>query len=83
MLKFLLIVLLIGFLFFKIFGLFFRVLLGGQTAPKSNHRSYQNHQSQSRRSADGNVNIDYVPNDSNKSQKAFKGGEYVDYEEIN
>lgn len=84
MLKFLLIVFLIGFIFFKLLGLFFKVLLGGSATEKSGHRAYQNQQYQSTKSTDGNVNIDYVPNgnESKKSSKTFTGGEYVDYEEI-
>ncbi|UII34494.1 DUF4834 family protein [Fulvivirga ulvae] len=83
MLKFLIIAFLIGFLFFKLLGLFFRILIGRSAADRSGGRAYQNQQYQSGRSNDGNVNIDYVPkNGSNKSPKAFKGGEYVDYEEI-
>lgn len=79
MFKFLVIVFLIGFLLTKVLGLFFRVLAGGSTS-RPNQRGYQQ-QYQSGRSKDGNVNIDYVPNGS-KAPKNFKGGEYVDYEEI-
>ncbi|ELR69917.1 hypothetical protein C900_04440 [Fulvivirga imtechensis AK7] len=83
MLKFFIIVFLIGFLAFKVLGLFFRVLLGGSAADRSGQRSYQNQQYQSGRSTDGNVNIDYVPNGKSKgTSKEFKGGEYVEYEEI-
>ena len=84
MIKFLLIILLIGFLLTKVLGLFFRVLAGGSATNKTGQRGYQNQQYQSKRSQDGNVNIEYVPdnNESNKASKAFKGGEYVDYEEI-
>ncbi len=35
--------------------------------------------------ADGNVNIDYIPEEDKKNGKGprnFKGGEYVDYEEV-
>lgn len=37
-----------------------------------------------RRTTNGNVDIDYVPKNGSKSSnsKEFKGGEYVDYEEI-
>lgn len=34
---------------------------------------------------DGNVNIDYIPDEDKKKRKNtgnFKGGEYVDYEEV-
>lgn len=81
--KFFVIMLLVGFLFFKLLNLFFRVLLGGSATNRSDNRTYQNQQYQSGRGNDGNVNIDHVPNEgSKKTPKAFKGGEYVDYEEI-
>lgn len=83
MLKFLIIVFLVGFLLFKLLGLFFRILIGRSATDRSGSRTYQNQQYQSGRSHDGNVNIDYVPgNGSKKEPKTFKGGEYVDYEEI-
>ena len=30
----------------------------------------------------GNVRVDYVPEDYQKTKKDFEGGQYVDYEEI-
>jgi hypothetical protein len=36
---------------------------------------------QKKRPKDGNVDVDYVPNDYNKS-KTSRSGDYVDYEEI-
>lgn len=83
MLKFLIITFLIGFLAFKVLGLFFRVLLGGSATERSGQKSYQSQQYQSKRTGNGNVNIDYVPNGKSKgTSKEFKGGEYVEYEEI-
>ena len=39
---------------------------------------------QPRRAPDGSINVDYVPKEDKKerSTQDFKGGEYVDYEEI-
>ena len=84
MLKFLLIVILVGFLLFKVLGLFFRVLLGGSATERSHGRAHQNQYNSSKRNADGNINIDYVPGNGKekKAPKNFKGGEYVDYEEV-
>ena len=48
------------------------------------HRRGQQQQSQ-QRSSDGSINVDYVPSSEekkNRSTQDFKGGEYVDYEEI-
>ncbi|MFD2512781.1 DUF4834 family protein [Pontibacter locisalis] len=50
---------------------------------KQQQRQYQDfHQnnSQSNGKAKGNVKIDYVPDQPDR--KDFKGGEYVDYEEV-
>lgn len=84
--KLLLIIILVGFLLSKVFGFFFRVLLGNSAADRANGKAHQNQQYQnnSRKSADGNVNIDYVPKngEAKEAPKAFKGGEYVDYEEV-
>ena len=46
------------------------------------HRRDQ--QRQSRRAPDGSINVDYVPKDEKRerSTQDFKGGEYVDYEEV-
>ena len=47
------------------------------------HRREQQ-QRQARRSPDGSINVDYIPSEEKKerSTQDFKGGEYVDYEEI-
>lgn len=75
MLKFLLIVGLIGFLLFRVLGVFFKVLTGST----ANQRP-QNYR-HSRKPKDGNVNVDYIP-EKGKKGKGYKGGEYVDYEEL-
>ena len=39
--------------------------------------------SSGRKRTDGDINIDYVPNEKGgKGKKGFKGGDYVDYEEV-
>lgn len=39
--------------------------------------------SQRKRARNSNVDIDYVPDDKKQSQTdKFKGGEYIDYEEV-
>jgi len=32
---------------------------------------------------DGKISIDYVPQDKKGGKSDFKGGDYVDYEEVN
>jgi len=83
MFKFLLILFIVGYLFIKVGGFIFRVFLGGLGAKAANQQGARSsQQSQKRRTADG-VSIDFVPDSKNeRSAKNFKGGEYVDYEEI-
>ena len=49
--------------------------------PKHRREQQQKH---SHRSSDGGIHVDYVPKEEKKerSTQDFKGGEYVDYEEI-
>ena len=59
-------------------GLLFRYLLRGT----STNRPGQRYAQQARRPADGNVNVDFVPNDKEQKKGKFDGGEYVDYEDV-
>jgi hypothetical protein len=92
--KFLLIFLIVIFVIYKLSGFFMRILLsslgdsaresfGGQR-PGGERNAYGRKKHQ--KPMDGNVNIDYVPEQKKKHTKKsapkFKGGEYVDYEEI-
>lgn len=80
MFKFLLILFLIGYLFFKIGGFLFRLFLG-RTAKAAQERQYKQN-NKGRTTKDG-INIDHVPNQKGKRTGGnFKGGEYVDYEEL-
>jgi len=75
MFKILAIIVLFIFLF-RTVGFFLRLLLGGTFASKPNFQ-----QSQRRKRSDGNLNVDYSP-DKDKKKGDFKGGEYVDYEDL-
>lgn len=85
MFKVLLITFLIGYIFFKVGGFLFRIFLGRLGAKAAYNQSRQNYSQntqQKKRTADG-INIEFAPEDKNKrSAKNFRGGEYVDYEEI-
>jgi len=67
--RILIIIALVCYVFYKL-GIF-RLLLGS---------SVRGH-AQFRRPGDGNVHIDSIPPDKQKKSE-FKGGEYVDYEEV-
>jgi len=76
MLKFLLIVFIISYAVYKLGGFFFKVLtLGGNATPQNQRQARP-----SKRPSGGNVDINYVPKNGEKDD--FKGGEYVDFEEV-
>lgn len=80
MLKFLIIVVLLGYIFFKGLGFVIRLILGGSSVNQFGGQQQKNQGQQ--KPKNGNVNVDYVPKDANNDQKKFKGGEYVDFEEV-
>ncbi len=80
MFKFLLILFLIGYLFFKIGGFLFRLFLGRTAKAAQERQTKQNNRG--RTTKDG-IHIDHVPNEKGKRTGGnFKGGEYVDYEDV-
>jgi len=78
MLKILAIVFVVSYLTYKVGGFLLRALSValGQDPAQRNFRG------KSKKSKDGNVNIDHVPKDKKGGNKGYKGGEYVDYEEL-
>lgn len=89
MLKFLLILFLVGYVFYKVSGFLFRMLFYKayqQQSQQSARAGGQRTQAQgyAKRPADGNVQIDHIPppNDKSKSKADFNGGDYVEYEEV-
>lgn len=80
MFKFLLILFLIGYIIFKIGGFFFRLFLG-RTAKAAQERQYKQN-NKGKTTKDG-ISIDHIPNQNGKRTGGnFKGGEYVDYEDV-
>lgn len=82
MLKFLVITFLIGYLIFKLIGFAFRSVLRSSASSYGQQQSNQQSNYSGKKPSDGNVNIDYVPKKDQRDKKNFKGGEYVDFEEI-
>jgi hypothetical protein len=78
MLKFLAILFIISYVTYKFGGFIMRTLytVMGQDPTQRNF----NNQSQKKSGSD--INIDYVPKDKKAGNSTFKGGEYVDYEEV-
>jgi hypothetical protein len=80
MFKFLLVVFIVGYVLFKGLGFFIKTILGGSSV----HVNRSGNQPQPGRQPSGtNLRVDHIPNKSStKPKKNFKGGEYVDFEEL-
>ena len=76
MLKFFAVVALLYF-FFRAVGQVMRAVLGGSTASKTAQNPYARQQRTKREG----LHVDSMPNQA-KEKKDFKGGDYVDYEEV-
>lgn len=77
MLKVLIILILVGYVFFKASAFVLNVLFGGLKGG-STYRS--NRQTQD--NSNTNVNIEIKKKRGQRNSNDFKGGEYVDYEEV-
>lgn len=88
MLKFLIILVLIIYLLYRVGGFLFRLFFLNaseyqQQQQQQRRTGSYDHHSDKRKAPDSNLNIDYVPRDSKgKKIDGYKGGEYVDYEEV-
>jgi hypothetical protein len=74
------------YLVYRLFSFFFRglfMIMGKRVFERAQKQHYRQ-RDQQYRAPDGSVRIEHVPpKDNNKKQQAdFRGGEYVDYEEI-
>ncbi|MEP0984881.1 DUF4834 domain-containing protein [Ekhidna sp.] len=79
MLKIIIILILIGYVFYRVTSFIFSGMFRGFT--RDQQFGNQRYSGSSKRAPNSNVNIDNFPNRSKKGDK-FGGGEYVDYEEI-
>lgn len=78
MFKFLIILILIIYTFYKVAGFFFRLVFGNlRSDPGSFKRRPQPH-----KAPNSNLNIDKIPVEPSKAKTDFRGGEYVDFEEV-
>ncbi len=76
----------IFYMLFRVARFFIKVLLGSnftKRAATSSQGSYQQQDYQEQKNS--NIHIDYAPSVNKKKSKksGFKGGEYVDFEEVN
>jgi len=85
MFKFLLLLFVFIWVIAKLGGFILRTLFGGFTT-QARQQTYQSQgqRSQQRQPRDGNVSIDFNPRDRQPSKDGgnFKGGDYVNYEEV-
>lgn len=84
MLRILLIIFLVGYVIYKISNFFFKVMyFSAAKQQAAQQEQNQSNNTYARRPADGNVNIDYIPNEP-KPRNSTKNseGDYVDYEEV-
>ncbi|MEM9329475.1 MAG: hypothetical protein AAGA85_27690 [Bacteroidota bacterium] len=73
--KFFLIILLLTYVIYKVGGVLGRIIMVG--------RDLTGEADKRKNPKGSNVNLDYVPGEKNqKKGKGYKGGEYVDYEEV-
>lgn len=86
MLKFLLITILIFYIIYRLGGFVFRMLFSNAFQQQRNFHEQQRqqyYQHQAKTPPNSNVKVDYVPKDKERKEKQdFKGGQYVDYEEV-
>ena len=68
-------------LFLRSIGFLLRLLFGSGLAGRTN-REFRKGQGHRKRPPGGNVDINYVPNKEDKKGNGYKGGDYVDYEEV-
>lgn len=76
MFKFLVILILIGYTFYKLTSFVFSGMFRG-----FNQGQFGQNRS-GRRPSGGNVNVDRKSDSAAKQRKSFDGGEYIDYEEV-
>jgi len=81
MLKFLIILFLVFYLVYKFGGFLLKGLFSTNEAGKKD-KEFKRERSSKFKPSDGNVNVDYVPREGSKKPGNYKGGEYVDYEDV-
>jgi hypothetical protein len=80
MLKIIIILILIGYVFYRVTNFIFSGLFRGFS--RNQQFGQQQYHRSSHRAKNSDLNIDNVPGRESKKGKGFSGGEYVDYEEV-
>ena len=79
LIKFLLILILAIYTFYKVAGFLFRIVFGNL---KSDPGGFRQSRQSTKKAPDSNLNIDKVPHPETGSKPGYQGGEYVDFEEV-
>lgn len=77
MIKFLLIAVLVIYSFYRVANFLFKVVFGGFGRNQFNSTQYQR-----RKAPNSNLNVDQAPGAKTEKKDDFKGGDYVDFEEV-
>lgn len=80
MVKILLILILLIYVFYKSAGFLFKIVFGNLRSDPGSFQQRQQHYS--KKAPNSNLNIDNVPQHKTNNKSGFDGGEYVDYEEV-
>lgn len=80
MIKFIIILILIIYVFYKTAGFLFKMVFGGLRSDPGSFQ--QRHQQNSKKAPNSNLNIDNVPQEQPGNKSGYEGGEYVDFEEV-
>ena len=81
MLKFLLILFLVGYVVFRTGGVIFRLLFSGLNQSRPGNFNSQSYQREKKKAPGSNLNIDHIPKNKQR-RKGDDSGEYVDFEEV-
>ena len=79
MLKLIFIFIIAYYLIKKVGGFFFQTMVSGQQQQGRQQKTYSK---QTNQRPEGSIRVDTNPNQGKKNTEDFKGGDYVDFEEI-
>ncbi|MBC6401672.1 MAG: hypothetical protein GDA51_06805 [Ekhidna sp.] len=79
MLKVLLILILIIYVFYKTAGFLFRLIFGPL---RTDSGSFQRRGQYSKKAPNSKLNIDKIPEQRTEKSTGYKGGDYIDFEEV-
>ena len=82
LLKIIIILILIGYVFYRVTSFIFSGLFGGFNRHQQFGNGQAHYSRRPRKAPDSNLNIDNIPNHRSKKDDNYSGGEYVDFEEV-